>query len=108
MKPSEALRKARELITPEGAWTQKEYARDQDGNGLWPWEEGAVCFCAMGALEKAAGGSEFSVEAHRANKYLNKVNRDFTFNWNDAPNRTHAEVLEAFRRAEKLALSEGR
>ena len=105
MKPSEALRKARELLTPEGAWTKRKAARDRLGNEVYAADPDAVCYCSYGAIWhfELSGSLEDRLE-------------DFLFQaidglpiaqWNDADNRTHAEVLAAFDRAIALAEAAG-
>lgn len=103
MSAVETLRKARELLTPEGAWIQGTAARAADRQQVEPDGSNAVCWCSMGALSasgdwvrartlllRSIGGSRSLVD------------------WNDAPERTHAEVLAAFDRAIVLAeASEG-
>lgn len=55
MNPKETLIAARNLITDPNNWTYNAYSRDIDGNGLMDgYAEAAVCWCAVGAIEKAA------------------------------------------------------
>jgi hypothetical protein len=104
MKPSEALRKARELITPLRRWIKGSYARDACGYTAYINESDAVCFCAMGALYRS-----YCVDVDTeidAEKLLASVIGGSVINFNDG--HTHAEVLDAFDRAIALAESEGR
>ncbi len=55
MKNSEILRAAKALLTPE-TWIQGAFAQNADGDDLDDgFEEGAVCWCARGAVEKVTG-----------------------------------------------------
>ena len=53
--PLDLLVEAREIIAPPSAWTTHTYARDQRGAGCPPEGDRAVCWCAIGALYRAAG-----------------------------------------------------
>ena len=51
------LQDAKELI--KKGWTKKAYARDLAGKVVDPWSHAAVCWCARGAIMKAAGLTSF-------------------------------------------------
>ena len=100
MSAVETLRKARELLTPEGAWGQGRDAENAAGLPCSPGDEGAVCWCSYGAMNRAGQAEKarpFFMAATGADDYAGVVG------WNDAPDRTHAEVLAAFDRAIELA-----
>lgn len=106
LKPSEVLDKAADLITPEGAWTQGYFARvAPGGNSIGPREPNAACWCAFGAVINRCGNDgaaeDFAVQ------YLRTTLRDSIDRWNDAPERTQAEVIAALRQAAQLAREEG-
>jgi hypothetical protein len=106
-KPSEALRAARDLLTPEGAWIQEEPAKKADGS--YATYVDGDCFCALGAIWHVNGGW---VTADPIEFYLMQSLGAFSVrpdiaHWNDDPNRTQAEVLDAFSRAILLAEAEG-
>lgn len=48
----EVLIEARALIADPARWTQGEFARTADGRILDGYCEGAVCWCALGAIRK--------------------------------------------------------
>lgn len=48
------IRRAREIISDPEKWTQGTYARDRDGAPIHPGDEEASCWCALGAIAKAA------------------------------------------------------
>jgi hypothetical protein len=119
MKPSEILKKARDLIINRG-WTQGAYAR---AGGIKAVEletisgiiSNADSFCSLGAIYSAdilemAGDSN---TAHAIDYLQRVVVCEFTrFDmfiayWNDMPGRTKEQVIDAFDEAIELAESEG-
>jgi hypothetical protein len=89
---------ARALIEQPKAWTQGEYARDKKGNRVPLTSRQATCWCAMGATGRAQAGN--IPAGVRARDRLRAAIGDRSIpGWNDAPERTHAEVLAAFDRA---------
>ena len=98
----ETLNAAADLLTPEGAWTQREYARDALGNRTLITLD-ATCFCVVGAISKVSGLEPVQVERSGANQALLKVinhpdDAGIVY-WNDTPGRTQAEVVAALRAA---------
>ena len=109
MKPSEALRKARELLTPEGAWTKEGWARNKQHWFVAPESPNAVCWCARGALRKVSGGytrEELDAEIVLQDT-LGLTHTGSIADWNDAEERTQDDVLEAFTKAIALAEEAG-
>lgn len=49
------LKDAYEIIRDKNRWTTRVAARDAHGLQINPWEDGAVRFCAAGAIWKASG-----------------------------------------------------
>lgn len=92
------LRGARELLTPEGAWTQNEYAKTRTGRPCSVTSPRAVCWCLDGALwhETTAEGWDQAREAVIA---VLDSPPSFILVWNDDPDRTQAEVLALLDRA---------
>lgn len=96
---ADMLDEARALI--EKGWCQTTYS---DGDG----------FCPVGAINQVIHGNAENDEttAAWANAVLaleGAIGRDAYIglpNWNDAPERTQAEVIEAFRKAAELARAE--
>lgn len=107
MKPSEVLAKAADLIEPEGAWTQGKFAREASGLAQDPKSPKAICWCARGAIIRSGGLESAPL------RYLRSVvpscdrSGEPVAVWNDAPERTQAEVVKALRDAADLARSEG-
>jgi hypothetical protein len=118
---ADILDRAADLIEPEGWWCQEAFARDSFGESVHPSSPDAVCFCATGAVTRAAGNRH--VERHKAlqvlandfspppeflghiggNRYVSAMAA-----WNDAPERTQSEVVSKLREAAALARSEGK
>lgn len=97
MTPREILIAARAKIEAPERWTKEAYALDANGDHVACDYEGAVRWCAVGAIGYV--GQELIDTAFR--EFLPEG--WILENWNDAPERTHAEVLAAFDRAIELA-----
>ena len=99
----EILTTARALIATPDKWTQGAYRRDAAGEMCKP--ENAVCWCAVGALADIINSPNLTEDDElrifeEARHAIEKANQITTLeSFNDAPNRTHAEVLAAFDRA---------
>ncbi|MGV2110128.1 DUF6197 family protein [Agrobacterium salinitolerans] len=107
MNTVQILKEARALIADGGKWTQGAFARNSLGEKVDPSEEGAVCFCAIGALAKAAGAnpeSELPAENLLVTEMLELDARECIPEFNDS--HTHADVLALFDRAIARAESE--
>lgn len=99
MTPSEVLLAAADLIEPEGAWTQRAFARDRHGTALTARSYGAVCWCADGAIIHSAGDEAYLHGPCLAAVYRIIPDTLLINHWNDAPDRTQAEVVAALREA---------
>lgn len=106
MSAVETLRKARALLTPEGAWGQKFMAVDSMGLAVDLDGPAAVCWCSLGALERAARAQYVAKAREWLLEAIGGGVRSLA-GWNDRPERTHAEVLAAFDRAIELAEAAG-
>ena len=105
-KPSEALRAARSLIEPEGAWAVNTMARDKSGEPASMRGSEACQWCMLGAVGKFA--DIYTTIPGQPYAYLKKAVGMFPGDFNDKHGRTHAEVLDALDRAAALAEAEGR
>ena len=113
LSDAEVLEKGAKILSADGAWTQRTFARDALGNAYEGYGEqgdirdfGAQCFCVFGALAMAEGAKD-PEEARRGHKALMR-HLDLPFvariaDWNDAACRTQAEVVAALRSAAALA-----
>jgi hypothetical protein len=88
---------AADLLEPAGAWTQKAYARDVHGE-LTSVDRG-VCFDPVGALARVIGVHPSEIETTPAYQKLEAALGCEIPVWNDRPERTQAEVVDAFRKA---------
>jgi len=82
--------------------TQKAFARDKNGFQCYYYEPQAVLFCASGAIKLSAKNNKAQWFEEEMTFYLFKAANNITDligNWNDKPDRTQAEVLEAFNKA---------
>lgn len=89
------LRRTRKLLTPREAWTQGDLALDADGNSVSPDDDRACSWCLLGATEHVAINYHLSLSADIALGATLGADVD---EWNDAPERKHAEVLDLIDR----------
>jgi hypothetical protein len=92
---SEILSAAADLIEPEGCWTQRAYCRNADGKALGWGSDEAVCWCitgATGTVDEEGCGTD-------ADRFLRRLLKSGVSLWNDAPERTQAEVVATLREA---------
>ena len=104
---SDWLRAAKDLISKPEAWTQHTNARDAQGKKIASRNPAAVCFCGFGALIRVE--PEKTVRRDQTYFYLNRMVPgclDYV-EWQDAPERTHDEVMNVFSRAIAQAEAEG-
>lgn len=103
---SEILFAAAELIEPEGAWTQGTVARNALGEDVEGDAPDAVCFCLIGAIGKAT--DHHYDAAKPVYELLETLVGDGWIDlWNDAPERTQAEVVAKLREAAEKAREQG-
>lgn len=101
---AEVLDAAADLLTPEGAWTQGDFARTAAGDSLENgWDDGAVCFCIMGAIEHVVGPDETTRPFRAA---VLEVTEQSVTAYNDTVGRTQADVVAKLREAAALARGE--
>ena len=98
----EDLKAARELIAK--GWTQSMSARDVSGEPVRPTSPRAVCFCTLGALNRATD-DELARSDNCMRLLRIAIGCLFIHEWNDAHGRTQEEVLAAFDKA--IAACEG-
>lgn len=104
---ADVLERAADLIEPEGRWTQGALYRDRDGNPAGAMISNPICWCAVGAVIHVGGGlCELELaEADLAETSPGAL-RPLS-SWNDAPERTQAEVVAKLRQAAALAREQG-
>ena len=102
MTTLEVLKKARDLISTPDKWTKGAVARDRHGFAVEPYAQMAVCWCSVGALERAVGANLNVYYAAFA--VLRKQHDESVVSFNDDPNTTHQDVLDLFDRTIKSLL----
>lgn len=90
--------KMKELLAKPEAWTQGLYARDSAGRSASPHGDMTVCWCLIGALlrtynpmKKLLASTPEAEEIER--RIADEIHSVDIADWNDSPDRTHAEVL---------------
>lgn len=91
----EILKAARELIRDERHWIKGAFVLFVDDERF---------YCASGAINAVVNDSYY--HGMKARNFLREVVGGTVCVWNDKDKRTHAEVLEAFDQAIKLAADE--
>jgi len=100
---ADVLERAADLIEPEGKWTQGESARTADGQVVFAPHKDAVCWCLYGAIAQVGGANcDFNSTTYLASRFIEKGEETLAA-WNDAPERTQAEVVAKLREAAALA-----
>lgn len=94
-KPIDECRTVEELLSDPARWTQGCFAKSANNKPRRWYAEDACKFCLVGAMYRVYGET--------ANAQIYDQLRDVTgievSIFNDDPSRTHAEVLEAVRKA---------
>lgn len=109
MSPDEILTKAADLLEKPGAWTQGSAILDRYGRPTGWSDPRACCFCAFGAIRRASGDPEITkCEAlDFADRFAAGLGFSGIIDFNDAPERTQAEVVAKLREAAELAKATG-
>lgn len=110
---ADVLSEAADLIEPEGAWTQGASARDLHGQSTETLGDQARCFCVIGAISKISGKTTWyksSPQGFFDSLVPEHWNNDLCAAavWNDATERTQAEVVAKLREAAALAREQGK
>lgn len=100
----QVLERARDTIADPDDWTSGAVARDDNGHRVAPWDPDAVCWCLVGALDKAA--TDLCLTSSRAYTLASQAARDLYRGSSVAvvnDNRGHTAAIrvldEAIRRA---------
>jgi hypothetical protein len=88
------LTRARELIGDEQHWCRRTYARGWRGLPVPVQSSAAHRFCAVGALLRA--GRELGLPVEDARNALEWQTVRPVQDWNNDPQRTHADVIATF------------
>ena len=88
---------ARAILSSPSSWTKEVWARDEDAQPVAAADSTATSFCAYGALCRAQfilkDPIPLVLRPVQLLSYLNFGSYGELADWNDDPNRTHAEVL---------------
>lgn len=90
--------KAWQLIQKRSSWIKHYWAKNSIGNTVDPESVRACKWCAQGAIRRVYKSDSEILSAEA--KLLRFLRRRWITNWNDAPERTHAQVIEAMRKAD--------
>jgi len=94
---------ARGLISDPAKWTKGAFARTREDRVCGVRTVGAVKFCMSGAMGQI-GSLHDDLHAEAIKVVMEAMDAQgtdqrFVSNWNDAPERTHEEVLAMFDKA---------
>ena len=95
MTTLEILKAARELLSVPERWTKRVSARATDGKSCPIDSPNATCWCIVGALGKI---TDYALP-DECTDVLREGLPGSLVSFNDAPERTHAEVLARFDEA---------
>lgn len=98
MSPADVLLAARDLIADPEHWCKVNVAERADGESTYA-DHSAHAFCAFGAVYTADPAGVLG----RTWDFLYEAVGGPPIFFNDAPETTHADVLDAFDRAIRLA-----
>lgn len=79
-----------QLLSDESKWTKNCYARDRNEFGANHASRTAVKWCLIGAMLRCYDSDDLQKINGRVEAHLD--NQSSTSSWNDAPERTFAEV----------------
>lgn len=100
----EILTNAKQILIDKG-WTQNVLARNQHGIMVWHTESEAVCFCSVGAIDRATfdliGESQATNDVVRTLRCALPEGQTSIAAYNDS--HTFEEVIEMFNNAIGLA-----
>lgn len=96
---SDQLKAAKALIDTPEKWTKGAFARDRDGDDVYETDgDTAVCWCAVGAINKAFG-CHAGLTVVQALYAALPADFQLVASFNDHPDTTHADVMALFDRA---------
>jgi len=85
--------KVRDLLSDASKWTQQAYARLPDGTDVDWGHPDAVCWCLASAIRVCFGETvETWAVLEYVREHLNVADQFALAAWNDAPERTFADV----------------
>lgn len=109
---ADLLRHAKAIIADPHHWTKGTYAKDKYGSEISYGATTATCFCASGAVRRAAQDGEYHTDIREVafqllrsatKRVLRKGRSAPVPEFNDANHRTHDQVMRMFDYAIKAA-----
>ena len=102
-----SLREVKNIISDEKSWTKETAARNAEGNKVHPYNYDAICFCTIGAIQRARlSDSSFEVfgELQKSiielySEYENIEKKSVVQFFNDSKNTTHEMLMSVFDHA---------
>lgn len=105
------LKAARKLIERPECWTKGQAAKDVFGLVAYGEFDRAVCWCAVGAVDRICGRYlkrfNTAIAALKVQMPADPGLHQNIFRFNDDPATTHADILALFDRAIAAAEREG-
>lgn len=86
------MKSVREVFTSEARWTQRAFARDENGERTSCTSATACCWCLAGAIIHVYG--ELAYTAFDRIHWRGGIAESDLCNWNDAPERTFQDVVD--------------
>ena len=86
--------KAYEILCDESKWTRGVLARDFRGVSVSATSIAATCFCVVGAVHLAYEDQEAGALVEKLHVAAMQFGHRSAGQWNDAPERTFAEVRD--------------
>lgn len=107
MTEIEVLEAAKKIIE-DNTWIKFHFAKDDDGNAVETNHSSATCFCAVGALSRAAGDDTtiYLSAIDIMNKAVNDLTRKtptWTSQYNDHVANSKEDIYKLFDKAIELA-----
>lgn len=91
--PNRVLLIAAELVRK--GWVQCSMSKDAQGLNVPSTHPDAVCWCALGAINRAATGTRDEESGESAVRLLQNQVKSSIMVWNDTPGRTAEQVAKA-------------
>lgn len=88
--------KVKELLSDSSKWIQGANARDRNGRKIAPESPYAICWCLFGAIVRC-----YAYCPDQCIKVANHILVEYQMllpKWNDAPERTFADIKELVER----------
>lgn len=90
--------KAFELLLDRNKWTQRAFARDEDGKYCGAGNTSAICWCARGAIDKCYGMTDSRAVSLIAYKKAKELFNSTLMSVND--NLGYEAVMEVLTKAD--------